>query len=69
MSTPIETVDLTAFTGVLVVAGGSAVTVALQLCGAVLRRHPKRGKARLVLCNHTKDRVRLGALANRSHRA
>jgi len=57
VSAPVSTLDPAAFTGVLVVAGGSAVTVALQVCEAVLQRHPKRGKVRLVLCNHSLEDV------------
>merc|ERR1719330_1476647 len=39
------------------IAGGSAITVALQVCEAVLRRHPKRGQVRLVLCNRTVEDI------------
>merc|ERR1719183_283985 len=54
--------------GVLMVAGGSAVTVALQICAAALRYGGPRGgpPVRLVLCNHSVEdvlfRVRFDAM-------
>lgn len=57
LSPPQQTMEPDSFTGLLMVAGGSSVTVALQLCESVLRRHPKRGQVRLVLCNHVKEDV------------
>jgi len=51
VSAPIPTTDMANFAGgVVVVAGGSAVTVALQICASVLRRYPKRGLVRAVFC-------------------
>lgn len=61
VSPPAQTLEPSAYTGVLVVAGGSAATVALQICESVLRRHPKRGMVRLILCNHFAEDVMLSS--------
>jgi len=53
------TLEASAYTGLVMVAGGSAATVALQASEAVLSRHPNRGRVRVVLCNHTAQDVLL----------
>lgn len=53
ISPPRATFDLDHVSALVMVAGGSAVTVALQICKAMLKRHPKDVPVRLALCNHT----------------
>merc|ERR1719277_2238445 len=57
VSAPHPTIEVEPFSqGMLMIAGGSAVTVGIQVCVAVLRLLDKQsspGPCVLVLCNHT----------------
>lgn len=55
ISAPHSTVDPINYlsSGLCMVAGGSAITVAIQLCKAVLRRRPHGTSVHLVMCNRT----------------
>jgi len=61
ISAPSCTLDLMGYVGAFVIAGGSAATVALQVCEGILKRHPKRGLVRLILCNRSVNDILLRA--------
>eukprot|EP00933_Yihiella_yeosuensis_P031941 TRINITY_DN25530_c0_g1_i1.p1 TRINITY_DN25530_c0_g1~~TRINITY_DN25530_c0_g1_i1.p1 ORF type:complete len:605 (-),score=162.60 TRINITY_DN25530_c0_g1_i1:91-1905(-) len=57
---PVKTLEPSDYKmGLVMVAGGSAVTVALQVCEAVLQFASTLGQVHLALCNRTKDDVLL----------
>jgi len=51
-SGPTRTLDTSQYKSLLVIAGGSAVTVAVQICAAVLKRTFGSAPVHLVLCNN-----------------
>lgn len=53
VSPPQPTLDITGYSGLLMISGGSSVTVALQICRAMLNEHPQGATVQLVLCNRT----------------
>lgn len=57
VSKPCVTLAPEQYRGVIMVAGGSAVTVALQVCQAVLKRIGQEAPVRLFLCNRSVDDV------------
>jgi len=56
VSRPLQTLNPADYPqGIVVIAGGSAVTVALQICRAVLARCSPKDLVHLVLCNRTPE--------------
>merc|ERR1719359_292807 len=52
VSPPYATENLDGYKELVMVAGGSAVTVAIQICEDKLRRDPQDVAVELYLCNH-----------------
>merc|ERR1719235_1759887 len=57
VSPPVVTESLEGCKDLVMIAGGSAVTVAIQICEDALRRNPKDVPVQLLLCNSTVEDV------------
>jgi len=57
VSPPVVTEDLSACKELVMIAGGSAITVAMQLCEDALLRNPKDVPVQLIMCNHAVEDV------------
>lgn len=57
VSPPTSTENLEGFRELVMIAGGSAVTVAIQICEDALRRNPADVSVDLFLCNHLVEDV------------
>jgi len=53
VSAPVRTLDPAEYPGLVMIAGGSAVTIAIQMCQAVLSHHSGGVAVHLALCNKT----------------